>query len=338
MIRVGFVPLYNNHFPSSRYRVHQFLEPLSRQGFQCVCLEAPEKNFRKRLTYLPPLFKLAKTSDLLVVQKRTFPSWVLQLLARMNPRIIFDLDDAIYLQPERRSQVLRLIKMADWVIAGNRTLADYVRSYNPHVWIIPTVVDTRLYAPPEGPRHAGDERIVLGWIGINPNRGDLFPLKPVFDGLADRYQGRVVLRIVSSSPLVMETRLAVEFVPWTIEAGQHSLQQFDIGLMPLADNEWNRGKCAFKLIQYLASGAPAVASPVGANTEVLLEGETGHLANTPSEWIAALSDLIENEPTRFRLGQRGRQHVIDHYSIEAVLPLLVEVIHTVAGEARRRDS
>ena len=124
--------------------------------------------------------------------------------------------------------------------------------------------------------------------------------------------------------------MPVEYIPWTIEAGRAALQQFDIGLMPLADTEWNRGKCAFKLVQYLAAEAPAVASPVGANTDVVLDGQTGFLASNEEEWIKALSTLIQDKDLRSQMGQRGRQHVIDHYSVEAVMPLLIEVIHATS--------
>ena len=333
LIRVGFIPLYNLHFPSSRYRVFQFLEPLSKEGFQGRILEAPERNPRKRLIYLPRLIRFAVQSEVLFVQKRTFPGWILRLLASLNPKLIFDLDDAIYLQPQRQKSVKEILKTARIVVAGNANLANYACSFNPKVTVIPTVVDTNLYHPYEGIRHPEEKRLILGWIGQNPNRGDLFPLKPVFDHLAVRFPGKLVLHVISSQPLKMDTRLGVEFIPWTMEGARTALQQLDIGLMPLDDTEWNRAKCAFKIIQYLATSTPAVASPVGMNQEVVSNGVNGYLASTPQEWTDRLSGLIMDENLRQVMGQRGRRLVIERYSVEAVLPLLVEVLKASANES-----
>jgi glycosyltransferase involved in cell wall biosynthesis len=331
-VKVGFLPLYRIQYPSSRYRVFQFLGPLRQRGYHCALIEAPQRNAWKRLTYVPRLLRLALSQDVLYVQKRTFQSAVLQLLKRVNPRIIFDLDDAIYLQPAQRPRVNALLQAAVIVVAGNEYLATYARQFHKGVVVIPSVVDTELYLPPVSARHGGDHGgVVIGWIGSDPNRGDMAPMRPVFDWLGERYGERVVLRVVSNHPLEMDARLRIEFVPWTLEDSRPALQQFDIGIMPLEDTEWNRGKCGFKLIQYMAVGAVPVASPVGVNPEILRDGETGYLTQRAEEWQDRLARLIEDEALRLRMGQAARQRVEGHYSVKAVLPTLMEVLERGAA-------
>jgi glycosyltransferase involved in cell wall biosynthesis len=172
----------------------------------------------------------------------------------------------------------------------------------------------------------------MGWIGSDPNRGDLAPMKPVFDWLGERYGEGVVLRAIGRRPLEMETKLNLEFVPWTLETSRGELQKFDIGIMPLEDNDWNRGKCGFKLIQYMAVGAAAVASPVGVNQEIVQHNETGFLAETTEDWQERLASLIEDERLRAQMGQSARHRVETCYSVEAVLPSLIDVLQCGAAD------
>ncbi|MCP4424414.1 MAG: glycosyltransferase family 4 protein [Chloroflexi bacterium] len=324
--RVAFLPLYQIEWPSSRYRIFQFLESLEQHGFQCQVLAAPQLNFWKRLWYVPRLLPLVVASDALFIQKRMLPLWLLRLVKRLNSRIVFDIDDAVYLRPANRVKINAMLSAAAVVIAGNQELADYARQWNKNVVVIPSVVDTNLYYPVEGQRHPGDHRIIIGWIGGDPNRGDFTGMKPVLDWLAATYGDRLALRIIGRRPLAIETELTVEFVPWTLDGSRAALQQFDIGIMPLEDTEWNRGKCGFKLIQYMAVGATAVASPVGVNAEIVQSGPTGFLAHNQTEWQTSLKQLIENEELRDEIGRRARARIEQFYSVNAVLPQLIEII------------
>jgi hypothetical protein len=245
--------------------------------------------------------------------------------------MVYDLDDAIYAQAEHRALAHAMMRSATCVVAGNETLAAYARRLNPRVVVIPSVVDTHSYRPPCGLRHPGDERTVIGWIGMDPNRGDLEPMRDTFGWLGERYGSRAVLRIVSGQPLEMETRLPVEFVNWTLEGSRKELQQFDVGIMPLDDTEWNRAKCGFKLIQYAAVGAPAVASPVGVNSEIVREGQTGYLAVSTGEWCESLQRLIGDQISRAEMGRAGRAWIEQRYSIEAVLSTLGAVLEEAAA-------
>jgi glycosyltransferase involved in cell wall biosynthesis len=325
-LKVGFLPLFQIQYASSRYRVFQFLEPLAHGGFECTVIEAPQRNSWKRIAYLPRLLDLARSQDVLYVQKRVFPEAVLKLVRRINPHIIYDLDDAVYLRPALQPRVDAILRAARIVIAGNEYLAAYARGFNEQVVVIPSVVDTGLYLPPVGDRHPGDDRVIIGWIGSDPNRGDLSPMRQVFDWLDGRYSDRAVLRIVSNCPLEMETGLRQEFIPWTLASSRAELQQFDIGIMPLEDNKWNRGKCGFKLIQYMAVGAASVASPVGVNQEIVINAKTGYLAATVNEWQQRIASLIEDIQVRVQMGHLARQRVEQHYSVRAVLPLIVDAL------------
>lgn len=326
MLKIGFLPLYQIEYPSSRYRVFQFLEPLARREVIPTIVEAPQRNFWKRLTYLPRLIRAAFRQDVLYSQKRLFPKPVLALVCRLNPRLIFDLDDAIFLNEHQQGRLNDMLRAAVIVVVGNEYLAEYARTYNERVVVIPSVVDTGLYAPRPEPRHPGDERIIIGWIGSDPNRGDMVGMEPVFNYVADRYGDKVVFRVIARRPLVETIRLRQEFIPWTLTESRAELQKFDIGLMPLPDTTWNRGKCGFKLIQYMAVGAAPVASPVGVNSEIIEDNVSGYLAETTEQWQQRLSRLIEDETTRRLIGQAARQRIEQYYSVEAVLPRLIETL------------
>jgi glycosyltransferase involved in cell wall biosynthesis len=262
---------------------------------------------------------------------------VLKLVRRINPHIIYDLDDAVYLRPALQPRVDAMLRAAKIVVVGNQYLATYARELNEQVVVIPSVVDTDLYFPPSGARHPGDDRVIIGWIGSDPNRGDLASMKPVFDWLADRYGEGVALRTIGRRPLEMETKLNLEFVPWTLETSRWELQKFDIGIMPLEDTDWNRGKCGFKLIQYLAVGAAAMASPVGVNQEIVRDKEAGYLALDTAEWQNRMASLIEDRELRLRMGRSGRERVERCYSLKAVVPWLMDVLQRGAAASAKES-
>jgi glycosyltransferase involved in cell wall biosynthesis len=156
-------------------------------------------------------------------------------------------------------------------------------------------------------------------------------MKPVLDWLGERFGDKVALRTVGRRPLEMDTKLKLEFAPWSLERSREELRKFDIGLMPLEDSEWNRGKCGFKLIQYMAVGAAAVASPVGVNLEIVRDRETGYLALDKAEWKDKLTSLTEDRALRLRMGHSGRERVERCYSLRSALPSLIDVLQNAAS-------
>lgn len=328
MPKVAFLPLYSVQRPSSRYRLFQFLESFEQAGWQYSILPAPERNPKKRLAYLFRLFPLAISHDVIYIQKRMLPYWVMRVLQLTRHRLVYDLDDAVYLRTNYRHKVERMIRMVDVAIVGNSTLANYARSLNREVVVIPTVVDTIKCKAISSPRHPGDDRIIIGWIGSDPNRGDFTTMKPVFDWLGEQYGRRVVFRSIGTRPLDIDTCLELEFIQWTLEHYQSELKKFDIGIMPLADTPWNRGKCGFKLIQYMAVGTAAVASPVGVNQEIIEEGVNGYLAQNVDEWQEKLSFLIEDDVERDQIGNAARKRIESEYSVGSVFPLLLDTLNS----------
>ena len=192
--------------------------------------------------------------------------------------------------------------------------------------IIPTVVDTDYYFPSTANRNSYKNKIIIGWIGMDPNRGDFEMFKPFLDWLGQKLHDRVSIHIVADRPLDYHMGPNVEFVPWRLESAVSDLQRFDIGIMPIDDTPWNRGKCGLKLIQYMAIGAATVASPVGVNKIITIDGQTGFLASTTKDWKAYLTCLVEDNQLRLQMGQLGRNRIEQSFSINAVFPQLKETL------------
>ncbi|GAB1722752.1 MAG: glycosyltransferase [Nitrospira sp. CR1.1] len=343
--------------PSSRYRVYQFLPHLQQSGIDChvdplfgatyfsilqvrssvlqTCLKIPYvlARFLKRLGTLLTLGR----RDLIVIEGQLFPyapPLIERLLRWLRYRLVFEMDDAIYLTRGHERKMPVLFRMAMGVIVGNDRLAAYATQYSSQVTVVPTVVDTERFAPrPLRPTAASDlvdDPITIVWIGLAYNLKYLNVLAPALRRLQERY--RVKLRVVCSQPPVLDG-LDIEFRSWEWRREVEDLQDATIGVMPLEDTEWARGKCALKLLQYLAVGLPAVASPVGVNREILVNGDNGFFASTEQEWYERLESLCRDPQLRARMGQAGRQTVETRYSLAVWGPRLADVYRTfVQGE------
>ncbi len=236
--------------------------------------------------------------------------------------LVFDFDDAIWLPRVGGSRVLRalhresavqnILRRAAAVIAGNSFLADYASRFYRNVTIVPSSVDLAAY-----PRGANSN--VIGWIGSRTTLPYLSPLKPVFETLG------VKPRVIASgdpTQLGFET----EFRPWLLETEMMELSQFGVGIAPLPDTPWERGKCGVKILQYMASGIPVVASPVGVNAQLVVDGVNGFLAKNTDEWTTALRTLIADSNQRQRLGATGRAEVEKHYTVQAAATAVNSVL------------
>lgn len=283
----------------------------------------------------------ARSYDLLWVEKEVlpwFPSALEQLAIPSRVPTVLDFDDAIFHQyDQHRSWLVRRLlgrkidrgmAAASVVVAGNEYLAARARGAGAEVQIIPTVVDLARY--PAGPVPPG-RPFTLGWIGSPATQGYLRDLAPTLAAFCRETGSRVLA--VGPDPAFGLPGVPLEVVPWSAEREQGALQEFDVGLMPLPDTPWARGKCGFKLIQYMAGGRPTIAAPVGTNREIVVQGETGFLASTPAEWRSALHALRESPYLRHRMGLAGRERVARLYSLEAAAPRLAEVL-TSAGRGR----
>jgi glycosyltransferase involved in cell wall biosynthesis len=259
-----------------------------------------------------------------------FPITALERLAARGRRSIFDFDDAIFLNVGGRAKLRRIAQTVDHVIAGNRHLAE-AAAVPDKTTVIPTAVDTDRYQPlPTRDRRGAD--VVLGWTGLASNYRQLLTVRDPIMRALERTGARLLL--ISNAPPPPELLSAqVEFRPWRPETEVVDLGEIDVGLMPLPDTPYARGKCAFKLIQYMALGRPGVASPVGANSEVVTPAADGFLPASADEWEETLVSLALDPDLRRRVGEAGRRRVEQAYSLAAVVPRYLDVLNRVAGWA-----
>lgn len=318
--------------PSFRHRLVPVLPELEARGL------APRV---ERFAGPPLLRLLARRRDLgtaavVVLAKCKLSPPESTLLPSICRRIVYDVDDAVYaVRPRtaghrprrawrRQWRFASICRAADLVLACNRTLAAEAGRHARRVEIVPTPVDLRQY-PVEPPDHPPGRTLV--WIGLPENLRYLELVRPVLGRLARELGGLVLRVICSEAPAWPE--VPVELVPWSEATEVASMRAADVGLMPLFDDEWSAGKCAFKLLQYMAAGLPCVASRVAMNCEVVDDGVNGHLAASEAEWEAALRSLLTADDRGRSLGAAGRRLVAERFDTRLVAPRTAELIASV---------
>ncbi len=342
-----------------RYRICTFAAMLEAEGHRCtVCLpSSPE--LRERLwsrgsrwskllymlcVWLRRVLQLRHVpgADVVYFRGPVFdygPPVFERVIRLLNPRMIFDIDDAVWEPPAYvDSPFLRFVDFG-WVskmagmcahaVVGNAHLEAYVRPLNPNITIVPTCIDMNLHTPKEYAESEGP--VVLGWAGLKDNLGYMALIAPVLQSLARQYPLKLV--VASSEPYALDG-VEVDNQRWSIEHEFEYLKGPDIGLMPLVDTPRARGKCAFKALQYMGVGTPAVISPVGMNSEVIQDGVNGFLAGNEAEWRDKLERLIVDPELRRRLGEAARETVRTRYSHEANYPKLKAALLSVAALRR----
>jgi glycosyltransferase involved in cell wall biosynthesis len=225
--------------------------------------------------------------------------------------MLLEFDDAIYLTFFHKKKITRLIKMSKHVITGNNFLKNYALQFNPLVTVIPTVIDTDRYGPKKDYRLQGV--VNIGWVGLTYNLPYVWKLEDTLQKLR-REIGDYKFTVICSKGLIIDGVESV-FKQWSYDNEVENIRCLDIGIMPLSDDEWGKGKCGLKVLQYMACGVPVVASPIGVNKEIINDGENGFLAATDEEWLGKLSLLARDEALRRALGQKGRETVEKNYSL-----------------------
>ena len=260
--------------------------------------------------------------DLVLAQRQPLgPSLLRRLQARGIP-LVYDVDDALYLpSPRDGERTAAMVRSAARVVVSSPELADYCARHGVHAVRIPTPVDTGRFAP--GPEPPADP-FVVGWVGSAPTTPYLAEIAGALARLAAERPVRVLL--VGASASTPLSGVDVEAVPWTYEGEPAALRRMHAGVMPLPDTPWARAKAGYKLLLYMATGLPAVASPVGVNTEIVREGETGFLAQTEEEWYRALQRLADDADLRAALGGSGRARAVGCYSRAVCAPALLRVL------------
>ena len=261
-----------------------------------------------------------------------------QLLLRTCKRVILDVDDALHISEKVSSRLIprllrdngkfaRMAHAYSAIICGSRNLADYYSQYSANVSVIPTVVDADRYA---GITPVPSPVVRIGWIGTPLNRHNVEILRPALTQLARERFFELVL--VGLNETLDWSLPAIRYVEWNLQEELTFFAHFDIGVMPLQDSAFARGKCAFKLIQYMAAGLPVVASPVGANCEVVQDGINGYLAETDEDWTSRLRKLIDDAGLRVRMGANGRTVVRQSYSAHGFWPAYATILTGVEKE------
>lgn len=360
-MRVLFVIPHPEEGASGRHRVFQYLPWLKRQGidyevrpFMSQALyrvlyqpgRLPHKVTMSVAAVLKRLADIVRSAraDVVVVHREALPlgtALVERAMARMGPAVIFDFDDAIYLHHashanswtrifRNANKTAAIVALSDHVIVGNRMLEAYARRYNSRVSVIPTPVDTARFCPRS--RQSDPARVVIGWIGSHTTAAYLSAIQTVLATVAQRYP-QVDIRVVGAGRLPFELpRLTT--VPWSLERELDELHQFDIGLMPMPDDEWARGKCGFKALLYMSVGIPVVASAVGVNCDIIRDGVNGFLATSHQAWVARLAQLVEDRLLRANLGQAGRAIVEQDYSLTVHAPRFLQVLQNAQCNGR----
>jgi glycosyltransferase involved in cell wall biosynthesis len=358
VIHVLCFSLYGPQAASHRVRLSQFQRGLAAHGIQLQILSLLDDAYLQRrfagekpsvmallVAYGRRLGVLlrAKQFDLLIVYGDLLPLWPgwLERLLLQVP-FLYDCDDAFHLkyrkgrlrwlQPLLGAKIDCLMAAAMAITAGNSELAAHARRFNANVALLPSVVDTEHYRPalPQ-PVAPADHAFTVGWIGSPSTAHYLQQLVTPLERLALEHPVRL---LVVGGPAPAIAGVEVIELPWTLEQEVPLIQQFDVGVMPLPDSPWARGKCAYKLIQCMACAIPVIASPVGANIDAV-PPSCGLLAKSGEEWLAAFRQLAADPHRRRRMGAAGRQWVEQRYSLRSALPVLTSVIRRAASESRR---
>ncbi|MEA2173502.1 MAG: hypothetical protein QOD00_1094 [Blastocatellia bacterium] len=332
MIKVTALTSSRND-PSTRFRVRQFISPLRELGID-VSEHYPliSKYRTERLPLLTMLTRVpgmlaARFSDItwlgreLVSGRRT-----LEFFA--GKKRLFDVDDAIWLvYPHAFSE--EIAQRCDGVIAGNNFLAEHYRERGARrVWVVPTSVDTDIWRP--APKREKKDW-TIGWTGTWSNLKYLYAVEePLADFLVQHTDARLLI-VCDRRPRFERIPLdRWEYVAWSPQTEVGPVQLMDAGLMPLADTEWARGKCAFKMLSYMASGVPVVASPVGVNQEIFQKAPVGFPAVTREDWHASLLKLYKDREAATVMGQQGRKIVEQYYSVKNSAIMLAKIFQEVA--------
>ena len=340
---------YDKAGPSSRVRFYKFLPLLRKAGFSVEVKPLLDEMYVRRLfsngkrsisELLQGYFRRcslllkAEQYDLIWIQKELFPwlPWIDgRFLKKINKPYVVDFDDAVYhLYDLHRYKLVRtllgkkidnLMRGATTVTVGNKYLAERAaRAGAGRVEILPSVVDTERYQMLK----TNNAKFTVGWIGTPITEKNLNEVRSPLGHFTNADDASKIV-LVGASQNALDG-ISRRIVQWTEETEVQSIQSFDVGIMPLFDNPFERGKCGYKIIQCMACGVPVVASPVGVNREIVNHGEDGFLAETESEWLHYLNILKDDEQMRYRMGQKARAKVENEFSLSRVGPMFAKVL------------
>ncbi|MFA5780832.1 MAG: glycosyltransferase family 4 protein [Bacteroidales bacterium] len=358
-IKILFVATHRpNRAPSQRFRFEQFIGFFIEKNLNCsysyLVTSFDDKTFYskgkrvfkflllikyffKRLLDFIRVFKY----DLVFIQREAYfvgPALFERLFKISGVKIIYDFDDSIWINNvsdgnrnfiwmKSYKKISKIISISNMIFAGNKYLADYAIQYNSSIKIVPTTIDTDKYQ--RNPTVLNpDGKICIGWSGSITTIKHFEYAVNFLEKIKMKYGDKVIFKAIGDGSYVNES-LNIKGIPWIEKDEINELSAIDIGIMPLPDDEWAKGKCGLKGLQYMALEIPTVMSPVGVNTEIIRDGVNGFLAKDENEWVEKLSLLIESAALRKKLGDNGRKTVEKHYSFEAWKDKYIEYFNEV---------
>jgi glycosyltransferase involved in cell wall biosynthesis len=360
-MKVLFLSVDDETRASSRTRVYQFLPYLEQHGIKYDIVAWNGKAIRPRFKGTKnPLLKAydfimselvnyfvmtskiiwalinIKRYDVVFVQKITLMR-LLYLLRALKIKYVYDIDDAIYTlhsaelakvkQTVRVNAAIEYMKTARHMIVELPSTEAVAKENCKNVTTILGPIDTNRYRPSS---KEGRKAVTVGWIGSHSNTYYLFEIKDALENVCVKHQNAEV-KLIGTRGFV-SSQQKIKLVEWSLRTELDELASFDIGIMPLTDDEWSRGKGSYKLLQYMALGIPSVASPVGINTTLLKDEKCGYLAKTGKEWEEKLSKLIEDKALRTEMGRTARESAIKYYSLDAAVEKFVAAIKQAAND------
>ena len=345
-----------NRSPSQRYRFEQYLNYFKSEGFDWELSEIitekddkifyhPGNYFKKAWILFKSIFirlkdlRRAKNFDVIFIQREALllgSSYFEKQFFKKN-KVVFDFDDSIWLldtSPENKKfEFLKNpdktkinIKHAHCVIAGNSFLANYAKQFNQNTVVIPTTIDSDFHIPK--PELRNKEKIVIGWSGSISTIKHFEMAIPALKEIQNKYPNKIEIHVIGQGSY---THPEINMISknWSAKTEVDDLNSFDIGIMPLPDDEWVKGKCGLKGLSYMACGVATIMSRVGVNSEIIEHGKNGFLATNQQEWVNYLSKLIENSDLRHEMGQAGRETVVKNYSVNANKVKYLEVLKSL---------
>ncbi|MBO4613752.1 MAG: glycosyltransferase family 4 protein [Bacteroidales bacterium] len=341
-----------NRSPGQRFRIEQFLPCLEKAGYEVtisnIISEKDDKTFYSHGHYFGKLMfviksyfhrlkdvRRAKNFDLIFIYREAYMLGTTifeRKLAKSGVPVIFDFDDSIWLNDtsegnqnlawmKRTEKTDEICKIATIVSVGNQYLADYARQFNDNIFILPTVINTSYHKPTEKKPHNG---ICIGWTGTQTTLKHYETAFPVLKRLKEKYGDKVYFKVITNTTNWHSEIPDTQILQWSAENEIEELCEFDIGIMPLPNDKWSRGKCGFKGLQCMAMELPVVMSPVGVNKDIIDDGKNGFLASTDDEWVEKLSALIDSEELRREIGKNARKTVEERFSATAWADKVVE--------------
>ncbi len=346
MPRILFIAAHRpNRSPSQRYRFEQYFHFLNMNGYEYELSYIIDKYddaifyskgslFNKLLIVLKSIakrlydVKRANNFDIVFIQREAFmmgTTFFEKLFSKTKAKLVFDFDDSIWLMDTSNAnkkwewlksteKTSKIISYSHLVFAGNNYLANYARPFNRNVKILPTTIDTAFHKRPQP--YANNTKICIGWSGSITTIKHFENIIPVLKKIKKKYGDTVFFKVMGD-PTYKNNELNLKGISWSHETEVEVLSSFDIGIMPLPNDQWVKGKCGLKGLSYMSLEVPTVMSNIGVNPEIIEDGVNGFLADSKEEWFNKISLLIESFELRKKLGENARKTVIERYSTES---------------------